>query len=51
MTKFKSFKTFQSFQPPPLSFPATRGRIKEGVELLERLERFEPEIREKRDAF
>jgi hypothetical protein len=27
-------------KPPPLSFPAARGRMKEGVELLERFEPF-----------
>jgi hypothetical protein len=35
----KKFETFESFKPPPLSSPATRGRMKEGVEQLERLER------------
>jgi hypothetical protein len=28
---FQLFQTFQSLQPPPLSSPATRGRMKEGV--------------------
>jgi hypothetical protein len=27
---FQSFQKFQSFQPPPLSSAATRGRSKEG---------------------
>ena len=27
---FKTFKPFKQFQPTPLSFPATRGRMKEG---------------------
>jgi hypothetical protein len=29
--EFNSFKKFKSFQPPPVSSPATRGRMKEGV--------------------
>jgi hypothetical protein len=44
---FKPFKTFQSFQPPPLSsLASSRGRMKDGgfersvaFERLERLER------------
>lgn len=27
---FKTFKSFKALKPSPLSFPATRGRIKEG---------------------
>jgi hypothetical protein len=42
---FKTFKPFNRcapFHPSPLSSPATRGRMKEGVERLKRLELFEP---------
>src|SRR6266498_1601271 len=28
---FKTFKPFKPFKPPPLSSPATRGRMKEGA--------------------
>ena len=41
---FKPFNRFAPFKPPPLSSPATRGRMKEGLNLerFERLERLEP---------
>jgi hypothetical protein len=29
--EFRSFQTFKAFQPLPLSSPASRGRMKEGV--------------------
>ena len=35
------FQSFKSLKPPPLSSPASRARMKEGVERLERLERLE----------
>src|ERR1700756_3345338 len=31
LIKFQSFQPFKLFKPPPLSSPATRGRMKEGV--------------------
>jgi hypothetical protein len=40
---FKSFKRCAPFKPSPLSSPASRGRMKEGVGLFERLELFERE--------
>jgi len=39
--QFQPFQSFKTSKPPPLSSPASRGRMKEGVERLERLERFE----------
>jgi len=30
LSPFKRFKLFQPFKPPPLSSPASRGRMKEG---------------------
>jgi hypothetical protein len=35
------FNRCAPFKPPPLSSPATRGRMKEGVKRFERLELFE----------
>ncbi len=35
----QNVQAVQAFKPPPLSSPATRGKMQEGVE---RLEQFEP---------
>src|SRR5262245_30540746 len=43
-TTSKLFVTKHRLRPPPLSSPATRGRMKEGLERLEQLERFEPQL-------
>jgi len=63
MNEFKTFKTFNRFaplkpfwtvstiQPPVLRLPRARGGGIRWVERLERLERFEPEMRVMSDAF
>jgi hypothetical protein len=35
--RFAMFNTFKAFKPPPLSVPASRGRMKEGVNRAKRL--------------